>query len=153
MFFSFHLFDRSFPPSLSSAPFIDTLVFKYRFGSGKFMAPKYAIATGKEECDVCKHMITAKRSENNVDFAAGGEAAGGEAAIPAGVPKGFGCDTINKKYRDTCNGYATYIDQCPSFVHNICHEDMGGSERLRSPCPEHLVCYYCLRINPLYCVE
>ena len=135
-----------------------TLHFNYisrtnRFGSGKFMAPKYAIATGKEECDVCKHMITSKRDEKSVNFASGGEAAGGEAAIPAGVPKGYGCDTVNKKYRDTCNGYATYIDQCPSFVHNICHEDMGGSERLRSPCPEHLVCYYCLRINPLYCVE
>ena len=78
-------------------------------------------------------------------------ASGGEAA--AGVPKGYGCDKINKKFTDTCNGYASYIDQCPSFVHNICHEDMGGSERLRSPCPDHLICYYCLRINPLYCIE
>ena len=53
------------------------------------MAPKYAIATGKEECDVCKHMMKAKRSATQVDFAAGGEAAGGEAAIPVGVPKGY----------------------------------------------------------------
>ena len=51
------------------------------------MAPKYAIATGKEECDVCKHMMTSKRAEKEVDFEAGGEA-GGEAAIPVGVPKG-----------------------------------------------------------------
>ena len=45
------------------------------------MAPKYAIATGKEECDVCKHMMKAKRGAAAVDFqVAGGEAAGGEAA-------------------------------------------------------------------------
>ena len=61
--------------------------------------------------------------------------------------------TVTPPQVDAIKRYATYIDTCPSFVHNICHEDMGGSERLRSPCPEHLVCYYCLRINPLYCVE
>jgi hypothetical protein len=68
--------------------FYTTFYNNIRFGSGKFMAPKYAIATGKEECDVCKHMMNAKRGEKEVDFESGGEAAGGEAAIPAGVPKG-----------------------------------------------------------------
>ena len=52
-----------------------------------------------------------------------------------------------------CTGYAAYLRQCPSFVHNICHEDIGGSERLRAPCPDFLKCYYCLRINPLYCLD
>lgn len=49
-------------------------------------------------------------------------------------------------------GYQNYMESCPSFVHDICHEDLGGSERLRSPCPDHLKCYYCLRINPLFCL-
>ena len=51
-----------------------------------------------------------------------------------------------------CRGYLHYLIDCPSFVHNVCHEDLGGSERLRAPCPDHLKCYYCLRINPLYCM-
>ena len=29
------------------------------FGTGKYVAPKFAISTGKEECDVCKKMIAA----------------------------------------------------------------------------------------------
>merc|ERR1711924_541626 len=36
-----------------------------------------------------------------------------------------------------CKGYVKYLIDCPSFVHNICHEDMGGSERLRAPCPAY----------------
>lgn len=62
------------------------------------------------------------------------------------------CTNVDAKFKDMCKGYIKYLIDCPSFVHNICHEDMGGSERLRAPCPDHLKCYYCLRINPLYCL-
>ncbi len=131
-----------------------------RFGTGKFTAPKYAIATGKEECDVCKFMIEEKRgttSNGGTGDVDTREAEGAEAAVKPeykGLPKGFGCDKkINLSYEAMCYGYSQYINDCPSFIHDICHEDVGGSERLRSPCPEHLVCYYCLRINPLHCLD
>ena len=31
------------------------------FGTGKFTSPAYSVATGEQECDVCKAMIKAKR--------------------------------------------------------------------------------------------
>lgn len=62
------------------------------------------------------------------------------------------CKGVGKRYREMCVGYMNYLESCPSFVHNICHEDLGGSERLRSPCPDYLKCFYCLRINPLFCL-
>eukprot|EP00501_MAST-03F_sp_TOSAG23-6_P002452 GSMAST32.ASY1.ANO1.2562.1 assembled CDS len=114
------------------------------FGQGFYVAPKYEIATGVEECKVCKLMIQTgdKGVDNGYSSEKGAEAA--ERNL---------CASIDPKYKDMCKGYLKYIMDCPSFVHNICHEDMGGSERLRAPCPEYLKCYYCLRINPLYCID
>eukprot|EP00750_Incisomonas_marina_P000397 INCI10313.1.p1 GENE.INCI10313.1~~INCI10313.1.p1 ORF type:complete len:162 (-),score=21.79 INCI10313.1:78-563(-) len=60
---------------------------------------------------------------------------------------------IKPEYADMAAGFETYLTTCPSFKNNLCHEDLGGSERLRSPCPMYLQCYYCLRINPLYCLD
>jgi hypothetical protein len=124
------------------------------FGQGKYQAPMFEIATGMEECEVCKLMIDT--GEMNVDesynTSEGAEAAGLEAMGLQPGQKNL-CTSIDKKYKDMCKGYLKYLIDCPSFVHNICHEDMGGSERLRAPCPSYLKCYYCLRINPLYCVD
>ena len=106
-------------------------------GSGKFVAPAYAVATGKEECDVCKSMIKSKRSVTDVESQG---------------KKGF-CDNVGPSFKEMCTGYSKYLEECPSFVHNICHQDVGGAEQLLSPCPEHLTCYYCLRVNPLYCLD
>ena len=36
------------------------------------------------------------------------------------------CANVDKKFKDMCKGYIKYLIDCPSFVHNICHEDMGG---------------------------
>ena len=63
------------------------------------------------------------------------------------------CSSVKINYKTTCKSYSSFLSTCPSFVHNLCHEDVGGSERLRSPCPRHLVCYYCLRINPIHCLN
>ena len=60
---------------------------------------------------------------------------------------------IKPEYADMAAGFETYLTTCPSFKNDLCHEDLGGSERLRSPCPLYLQCYYCLRINPLYCLS
>ena len=116
------------------------------FGQGKYQAPAYEIATGEEECDVCQAMI-----ENAVDTVEVDAFEGAEGA-EAGGKKDL-CIEMDPEYKDMCKGYQKYLEDCPSFVHNICHQDMGGSERLRAPCPDHLICYYCLRINPLYCME
>ena len=113
------------------------------FGTGRYVAPKYAISTGKEECDVCKKMIAA-------GVGPGVGKSGGEASADASKVL---CAEVGPDYLDMCMGYSEYMRPCPSFVHNICHEDIGGSERLRAPCPDFLKCYYCLRINPLYCLE
>jgi len=121
------------------------------FGQGKYVAPIYDVATGKEECDVCQLMIDAGRV--GVEVMAGGEVAIKAAAEAAKLGKKALCSNVDPKFKDMCNGYDKYLQDCPSFVHNICHQDMGGSERLRSPCPEYLICYYCLRINPLYCFD
>ena len=113
------------------------------FGTGKFVAPAYSVATGEEECKVCAAMISAKRkigkvSESNTE--------------KKDLAAQFGCGGINKKFEPMCLGYMNYLNDCPSFIHDICHEDVGGSEKLRAPCPMHLTCYYCLRINPLHCI-
>lgn len=126
------------------------------FGSGEYLAPKFAIATGKEECDVCYAMLDDAMGETGVTLSpqlAGAEGAAAEPQGPQAVGQQDLCDTIDLSYKATCKGYSTYLQQCPSFVHNICHEDIGGSERLRAPCPNYLKCYYCLRINPLYCLD
>ena len=34
----------------------------FRFGQGKYISPQYSMATGVQECDVCKKMISAHTS-------------------------------------------------------------------------------------------
>lgn len=124
------------------------------FGQKPYMAPKFEIATGVEECKVCAEMITADSPNVNPNVKSNGSAEGSEAASKAlGLELGQKnlCAKIGPMYFDMCKGYLKYLHDCPSFIHNICHEDVGGSERLRAPCPKYLKCYYCLRINPLYC--
>lgn len=127
------------------------------FGSGIYVAPKFAIATGKEECDVCMAMIRDAAAESGSvtlpPQLAGSEAQPAEPQQPAASGKLDLCSSMTVNFKATCKGYSTYLQDCPSFIHNICHEDIGGSERLRSPCPDYLKCYYCLRINPLFCLD
>ena len=127
------------------------------FGSGIYVAPKFAIATGKEECDVCMAMIHDVAAESGgVTLSpqlAGSEAQPAEPQGPAAAGKLDLCGSMTVNFKATCKGYSTYLQDCPSYVHDICHEDIGGSERLRSPCPDYLKCYYCLRINPLFCLD
>ena len=127
------------------------------FGTDPYVAPKYSIMSGKEECNVCKAMLEASsRSTSSVELAtqrAGSEAQPAEPVSPAAVGSQDFCSSVKINYKTTCKSYSTFLSTCPSFIHNICHEDVGGSERLRSPCPRHLVCYYCLRINPIHCLD
>lgn len=124
------------------------------FGQGVYQAPMYQIATGLEECNVCKLMLANGLPDVSDSYSTseGAEAAAGEALGLQPGQKNL-CTNVDKKFKEMCKGYIKYLIDCPSFVHNICHEDMGGSERLRAPCPDYLKCYYCLRINPLYCLD
>ena len=106
---------------------------------------------------MCKHMLDAGKQSVSAPATSG--ASGGEAGSESASasPGGSGaktdlCAGLAPKYMDMCRGYEKYLTDCPSFKNDICHEDIGGTERLRSPCPAHLKCYYCLRINPLYCL-
>ena len=126
------------------------------FGADPYVAPKYAVMSGKEECNVCKAMLDAASKETTVALPiarSGSEATPAEPTSPAAVGANDLCASVKINYKTTCKSYSTFLSSCPSFVHNICHEDIGGSERLRSPCPRHLVCYYCLRINPIHCLD
>jgi hypothetical protein len=69
------------------------------FGTGKFVSPAYSVATGKEECDVCKSMIAAKRKVGTVGYSK--PAKGNE----------FGCGTIGSKFEAMCLGYTQYLNE------------------------------------------
>ena len=112
------------------------------FGTGKFVAPQYSVATGAEECDVCKAMIQSKRKAGTIKE---------HNVAPKNLAEEFGCGTVDKKYNAMCRGYENYLNECPSFIHNM-PWNVGGSESF-----VHLAqittYYYCLRINPLYCID
>eukprot|EP00501_MAST-03F_sp_TOSAG23-6_P002653 GSMAST32.ASY1.ANO1.2797.1 assembled CDS len=93
------------------------------FGQGKYVAPAAEIANGKEECDVCKLMI--QNQKQKALKAQRFDLAPGEKDL---------CFNVSSPYQEMCRGYQHYLKDCPSFKHNICHEDVGGSERLRAPC-------------------
>jgi len=143
------------------------------FGRGVYTSPNFEISSGKDECDVCKYMIgkyTAPKPHQKEEFiynapGAGPAPAPAPAAPAPGSPPPAGmefkklinnidlCDGINPKYQEMCDGFEEYLINCPSFTNDVCHRDEGGAERLVSPCPDYLKCYYCLRINPLYCLS
>lgn len=45
------------------------------------------------------------------------------------------------------------LQACPEFANDWCYQDLGGSQQLRAPCPDHLKCHYCLGLNPLHCLQ
>ena len=111
------------------------------FGTESSHRQHTQLPLAKKNVMCANHMIAAKRKVGTVGYSK--PATGNE----------FGCGTIGSTFEAMCLGYSSYLNECPSFVHDICHEDVGGSEQLRAPCPDHLTCYYCLRINPLYCLN
>eukprot|EP00742_Colponemidia_sp_Colp-10_P000209 GILJ01000237.1.p1 GENE.GILJ01000237.1~~GILJ01000237.1.p1 ORF type:complete len:222 (+),score=32.61 GILJ01000237.1:45-710(+) len=62
------------------------------------------------------------------------------------------CPNFAPEIRNMCHAQQKVLQSCHQFVRNWCYEDQGGVFRVRSPCPKHLMCHYCLGINPLYCV-
>jgi len=94
---------------------------------------QYVLATGAQECQVCQGII------------AEGYYMG---------PKFMDLCKANKDGAalEMCRAQERVLKSCPEFTNDWCYQDLGGTQALRSPCPSHLKCHYCLGLNPLYCM-
>jgi len=93
----------------------------------------YYTASGAQECKICKYII------DNMKF----------------VGTGFYelCNGMWPEYMPMCHAQQKTLQGCPEFTQGWCYQDLGGSQVLRSPCPYHLTCHYCLGVNPIQCIE
>jgi len=92
---------------------------------------KYYLATGVQECDICRVII--------------------DSAYHYG-PSFFDlCGPLAPEMQEMCRAQQRVLQSCPEFTNDWCYQDLGGTQALRSPCPPHLKCHYCLGMNPLHC--
>jgi hypothetical protein len=93
----------------------------------------YYVATGVQECDLCKRVALNMRiaGANMYDL----------------------CNGEYPEYQDMCHAQQQVLQACPEAINDWCYEDLGGTQVLRSPCPTHLKCHYCLGLNPLHCAD
>ena len=90
----------------------------------------YYTASGVQECAICKQIVhTAARWGTGF----------------------YGLCQMDKEQLDMCHAQQKVLQACPEFTNNWCYQDLGGTQVLRSPCPIHLICHYCLGTNPLHC--
>lgn len=93
----------------------------------------YFTASGHQECTLCKNIIA--------------QAYGyGESYHDLCSPVGASADM-----RPMCEAQMKTLQACPEFMNHWCYQDLGGTQQLRAPCPDHLICHYCLGLNPLHC--
>merc|ERR1719453_871568 len=92
----------------------------------------YYTATGEQECMVCKYLIANAKTVGPQFY----ELANG--AYPEQI--------------DMMHAQQKTLQACPEFANDWCYQDLGGSQQLRAPCPDHLKCHYCLGLNPLHCL-
>lgn len=90
----------------------------------------YFTMTGVQECLVCKGIILASNIYGKAFYNL--------------------CGT-KPEAGAMCNAQLRVLQSCPEFVNNWCYQDLGGTQQLRSPCPDYLTCHYCLGLNPLHC--
>merc|ERR1719326_2731714 len=93
---------------------------------------KYMIATTYMECQLCKRLIHH------------GEIWGYNFPLSS--------HHIVAEFQQMADAMTKVLHSCPEFMNKWCYQDLGGSQKLRGPCPDHLVCHYCLGLNPLMCV-
>merc|ERR1712166_1379481 len=91
------------------------------------------VASGNQECALCADIVGAsyKYGESYWDICS---------------PVGASADM-----RPMCIAQMKTLQACPEFTNGWCYQDMGGTQQLRAPCPPHLICHYCLGLNPLHC--
>ena len=103
------------------------------FGKAIPRSPKktYYTATGVQECGICKKIIS-NAGQSGANF--------------------YNlCSGVNAEYQAMCAAQQKTLQACPEHINDWCYQDLGGSQKLRSPCPSHLKCHYCLGLNPLHC--
>lgn len=93
---------------------------------------KYIVATSNMECRLCQRLI-----KNGFDF-------GNNFDLASRI--------IIPEFRQMADAMTKVLQSCPEFTNGWCYQDLGGSQKLRGPCPDHLICHYCLGLNPLMCV-
>lgn len=93
----------------------------------------YILATGIQECLVCKNIILE--------------------AFKYGPNFGDLCELMVDEMQEMCRAQQRVLQSCPEFTNNWCYQDLGGTQQLRSPCPDFLKCHYCLGMNPLHCLD
>merc|ERR1719238_32001 len=93
---------------------------------------RYSVVNSQMECTLCKKMI---KNANDLGY-----------DFPIASRR------IEPEFEQMATAMAKVLQACPEFMNKWCYQDLGGSQKLRGPCPEHLVCHYCLGLNPLMCV-
>jgi len=99
----------------------------------RFKGTTYFVATGVQECRVCRRLI--------------------DAAFDFGRNYPDLCGGEQPEYMPMCLSQMKVLQACPEFVNNWCYQDFGGSQVLKSPCPDPFTCHYCLGVNPLHCID
>lgn len=94
----------------------------------------YFVATGYQECNQCRRIIGSA-----YDFGKNYPDLCGESS--------------SATYTPMCIAQVKVLQACPEFTNGWCYQDYGGSQALKSPCPDALICHYCLGMNPLHCVD
>merc|ERR1712146_153935 len=90
----------------------------------------YYLATGYQECMVCRMII--------------------DQAYQYGPSFYDLCGLLAPEMQEMCRAQQRVLQSCPEFTNDWCYQDLGGTQALRSPCPIHLKCHYCLGMNPLH---
>lgn len=94
----------------------------------------YYVASGVQECNLCKQIIAEAEYTGRQYFDACGY------LIRANLNK------------EMCSAQQRTLQSCPEFLNDWCYHDLGGTQQLLSPCPAALKCHYCLGLNPLHCL-
>lgn len=93
----------------------------------------YYVASGEQECEMCRRIVNRGRSYGR--------------SFPNL------CENELEQAEPMCKAQQRVLQGCPEFANDWCYHDLGGTQRLLSPCPTALKCHYCLGLNPLHCIR
>jgi hypothetical protein len=93
----------------------------------------YFVASGEQECEMCRRIVGRGRSYGR--------------SFPNL------CDNELQQAEPMCKAQQRVLQGCPEFTNDWCYHDLGGTQKLLSPCPTALKCHYCLGLNPLHCIR
>lgn len=119
-----------------------------------------SVEQGRQECDICRLIVTnAAQAGPNFHNLCNGvypeyeDMVRARAARATRLRAAHAVTSLPHPHTPQCKAQQKVLQSCPEFVNDWCYQDLGGTQALRSPCPSHLKCHYCLGMNPLYCSE